>query len=506
MATDSGTPAEALPTQSRPPRLLTSTAYVAGAKSYAMVVQLALSPFIIAQIGLSAYGFWAIVSAFVSYAAILDLGVGPALARYIASHHALNEADRITDQGRAAFALVTPVSVVIVALGIGVTAVLPDSITASWPAGWEVSVIGVTICLACMLWASPNMAFARGLGRFDLDAVAPSVYQTTFAATTVAALLSGYGLAGLGVASAIGGASMLVAAALTRRIVWRHPALPWRATRGDIGDLARYGGNLQVGALMTVVNTQADKPMILLAGGSLEFVALYELGSKVAFQLRSLPITALGPLTIRFVHDVAGQPLTALRARYDWGLQTVLRWMVAPVVALSGACFPLVLAWLGTDFQTAATIMLVLSVGYAVNLGTAAGTTLANAYGRPQFDRDYSTLALAINLILSLALGLLLGPWGVVAATAAGLVLSAAWLHYSVARWIADGDSWRPAALNRETARVLLLAVATAVTTVMLTVGLEPNRLGAFGIGAAASAALFLTLLARWRYRQPAHW
>jgi O-antigen/teichoic acid export membrane protein len=106
-------------------------------------------------------------------------------------------------------------------------------------------------------------------------------------------------------------------------------------------------------------------------------------------------------------------------------------------VALFGASYALIIAWLGPEFHTSGTVALVLGLGYAINIATGAGTAVAMGAGRPDLDRNYSLLGLALNLLLTIGLGVLFGRWGVIAATALGLAISSVWLIRSVDRWLA---------------------------------------------------------------------
>jgi O-antigen/teichoic acid export membrane protein len=194
--------------------------------------------------------------------------------------------------------------------------------------------------------------------------------------------------------------------------------------------------NLQLANLVVVINVQSDKPILLAFGGSLRFIAFYELASRVAFQLRSLPVMALAPLTATAAKVTAGRPVEVLRVFYERSLNQVVGMGVAPLFALFGASWPLVLVWLGTGYTTTAEITVILGVGYALNLVTGAGSALAAGCGRPELDRNYAVIGLGINVALTALLGLLVGPWGVIVATAIGLPVGSLWMLRSMDRWV----------------------------------------------------------------------
>lgn len=473
-----------------------NTAYTAASVIAGIVIALVISPFIVHQLGLRTFGFWAAISAVSQYAGLLDFGIGAGLARHIAVHQALGEHDRISALGASAIAVTFPIAIGVVVAGAGVVAAIPSDWSTTWPSGWELAVVLVCFALACMIVASTFQAFPRGLNRWDLQALPGLSYQATFAATTVPILLSGYGVGGLGVASAIAGVVMLSTAYWVQRSTWRRPIWHGSRSRHDAGHLLRYGANLQISALTSVVNSQADKPLILISGGSLEFVGLYELASRAALQLRTLPMSALGPLAMRLASETAGKGLELARAPYDWAYRNVLILAVGPLFAFYGVGYPMMMAWLGVDFETSSIILLVLGAGYAANFATGSASALGNALGRPDLERNYCLLSLAMNVSLSATLGAIFGPWGIVAATGTALMVSSLWFLHRIQSWLADGTPWTSAA-PAQSRSALVLGLAIGAATVSATRLISPEtRLECLALGAAGTALTVLFWIA----------
>jgi O-antigen/teichoic acid export membrane protein len=440
-------PKVAGPRDRKPLNLRTNTLANIGGKGLSIAVSLFTSPFIITQIGVEAFGFWAIISAFSAYAALLNFGIGPAFMRYVAAHHALGEHDEIARKGTTSMLIAWVFAILIVSATIAATMLLPASWTDGWPDQWEIALVGVGVNLACVSIASAFQAYPAGLGRWDLQNLPTALFQIVFTISIIVTLLSGMGLGGLGVSVAVAGAAMVIAAWGVARYVWRQPWSLRQIRRAEATELLRYGGNLQLINLVVVINVQADKPVLLAAGGSLRFVAYYELASRVAFQLRSLPVMALGPLATQAAHDAAGQPLTVLRTFYERSLTLITSIGAGPLLAVFGACYPLMLAWLGPSYTTTSTIVVILGFGYAINLVTGAGSSIARGCGRPELDRNYSLLGLAINVGLTVACGAIWGPWGVIAATAAGLTFGSVYMLVSMDRWLGSQTFGRHSAL-----------------------------------------------------------
>lgn len=83
------------------------------------IVGIILTPFIIRQLGNDEYGLYTLIGAFVGYIAVLDLGLGNAIVRFIAKYRA--EQDREGEENFLAntFLVYSLISVAIVLVGIG---------------------------------------------------------------------------------------------------------------------------------------------------------------------------------------------------------------------------------------------------------------------------------------------------------------------------------------------------------------------------------------------------
>lgn len=477
----------AVPTHRR--RSLTTNMIAnAGGKLVGLVLALGISPFIIHHLGLATFGFWALVASLTGYAGLLDFGAGNALTKFIAELDALGDQDGIRRRAGAAAIVTRGMGVAVYAASIAFVLGVPKEWGSTWPPGWEWAILGSSTGLVSILNSSVWLAFPRGLGRWDLQALPLLAYQVTFGIGTLIVLPLGAGIAGLGAVTAAAGVAMLAGSRIVCRRVWPHALRGGHAKRGDIKELVHYGGNLQAGALATVFTAQADKPMILLAGGSLAFVGVYELASRVAFQVRTLPITVLGPLTAKVAADVAGGSRDDVRAMYAKTLPVVVALGAGPLLAFYGLCYPLVLAWLGTSYSSTALIVCLLGAAYAVNFVTGAGSAVANGAGRPQLERNYTLVALFANIGLSIVLGFMFGPWGVIAATVVSLVVASMWFLFLVDDWLELETAWTLRRLRDARAGLLAgAAISIAVPSLVAVSGVE-QRLVFLALGSAGGA------------------
>jgi O-antigen/teichoic acid export membrane protein len=204
--------------------------------------------------------------------------------------------------------------------------------------------------------------------------------------------------------------------------------------------------------------------------------------------IRSLPLTAFGPLIAASARESATDDAGRTRAFYERSYRAVLALGVAPLAALYGASYVLIIAWVGGAYHTSGLIAVVLGIGYTINVATGAGTTLAMGAGRPDIDRNYSVLGFALNAVLTVGLGILIGKWGVIVATTLGLVLSSLWLLRLVDRWLGSNVlSLRHIAGTRGTLALILLgATIGGAATAAGIAGDVSNRWVALAIGVGA--------------------
>ncbi|RYG85819.1 MAG: polysaccharide biosynthesis protein [Alphaproteobacteria bacterium] len=414
-------------------------AYTVGPQLATLVVGLIVSPYIVSKIGLTAFGFWSVLQAFLAFAQIGNGGFPAIAARLVASADA--RGDRTTV--REVFWVVVGASLGLAALmmlvAVGVVWAIPQSMARSWPHGWDTAVVAATGALGLLMLSRSLGAIVQGHHRWDYDATVLTVSQLGWGVAIVLSLEAGLGLPGLAVGAATPAVIGLVgygAAVYSLVGSVSRPTFPGQPVRDAF---RKQTVDLQIVMFVAAVNAQADR-FLLLPFAPLSWVGAYALGSRMATALRSFPVAALAPAVARGSAEYETGGIPAVRKLYDRLLRLVIGTGVAGLLGLYGAMFPAVLAWLGPSFTISATAALVLGVGYAVNLTTGPGTALSLAMGRSDLDRKYSLIGLGLNVALSFPMGFAFGPWGVVAATGIGLSLSSAWLVWSIDGWL--GSSW----------------------------------------------------------------
>ena len=207
----------------------------------------------------------------------------------------------------------------------------------------------------------------------------------------------------------------------------RHPG---RVDPALLREFFRYGLKLQVNSLAGFLNFQLDK---LLIGHFLrmEFVAFYEMGSKLAMAVRYVPSMMLAPLIPAAAELSVRSDAGRLEELHLRGTK-YLALASAPLMAFMVAMGPAVMhVWLGTQSTPQSILALqILSIGYFFNIVAGAAHSIGRGIGVLKYEIQASGLITVINLLLSVFLIVRLGFVGALIGT--GAAMAAGNLFYVV--------------------------------------------------------------------------
>src|SRR5207244_3376930 len=128
------------------------------------------TPFVLAHLGPTGYGLWAVVGSVLSYGSILDLGLGVAIAKYMAEYRHQRVLDDAETLVATAFWAYVLIGLLALALGAGLALWLPLALQVSPDERQTTELLALTsgaIVGASLPCTMPG-AILRGLQRFDL--------------------------------------------------------------------------------------------------------------------------------------------------------------------------------------------------------------------------------------------------------------------------------------------------------------------------------------------------
>lgn len=255
------------------------------------------------------------------------------------------------------------------------------------------------------------------------------------------------------------------------RILPELGLIPRRFDRSMAKQLFRLGSNMQVQSLL-VAGVEPVTRLLIGHFGSLGAVAYFSMANRFVLQMRSLIYAAAQPLLSAFSHVRATRP-EEIGSLYSRAEGTVGFTAIAALSATAGAAPFVGEVWIGEKQSDFVIFTVILSLGWLIN--TVALTAYFNAYslGKMTYSLIGHVMMFAINLLLGVPLGALLGTNGAVAGMSAALLIS------SVFMGIANGRYAPPHGSSPILRAHILLAICGALAAAAALVTYDWLRLSA---------------------------
>jgi len=386
----------------------------------AIVVGLALTPFLIHRLGLQTYGVWALALTIAfagGYASLSELGIEAATVRYVAESHAERDLAALSRSVGTSLAVFCAVAAVLAPLAVALAHPL-------------VLLLGVpiherhdaTVCFALvgaqLIFEIPARAFVavlEGVQRYAVYQLVESGRGLLQAALYVLAILQGRGIVGLAGAFALSSLVSLVALCIAaHRAVPGLRASPLRASRAELARVLGFGSEVFSLRILSTVYRQMDRVIIGVALGTRP-VGVYEIANKV-----SLGVGGIGSLTASAVVPAAA----SLRRHGALMRDMFVRgscYAMAVALPFEVAAFifarPLLLSWIGPSAAPAVgAVRLFCAYGMLQSTNNVASTMIFGV-GQIRLPLAVGALATLLNLGLSIALVRPLGFSGVIVGT-----------------------------------------------------------------------------------------
>jgi len=385
-----------------------------------VVISLALTPFMIHQLGLQAYGVWVLalsLTFFGGYAALTDLGVEGAAVRYVAEARAAGDGEAIDRIVSSAFAFFSCAALLLTPPLILLAPKFVDLFSVS-PQYERAATYAFVFVAAQLIFDLPARAFFAVLEGSQQSAMYQAVLllrALVQAVLFVAVLIADLGIGGLGAASLISSAVMFLAAWFLARHTLPNLQLSRRhVSKSVVRSLFVFGGGLFLIRLVGTLYQNMDKVIVGIALGP-RYVTIYQIANQLHLAVslvQSVSASALMPATA-FLRE-RGEVLRDLFLR---GTSYTVALSMPVVVAAFVFAGPLITTWLGDSLSAAIgpSRLFLVYLGFVVF--NVVGSTMVVALGRLRFIGAVAGANFAVNLALSLALVHPLGVEGVILGT-----------------------------------------------------------------------------------------
>jgi len=460
-----------------PPRFKRNALSSYGTAVASLVLAVAVTPILARGLGKEAYGIWGLATSTVLYFDLLKFGFGRATVKYVAAADAVGDTDGVRRTiTTSAFTLALP----------GLLVLLVSPLAALlFPVVFDVPDDLKTAAIVLVLLSALDMAVAIpadtlgstliGYQRYDLlnaTLIATSVGQASAWAVVIA--LDG-GLVGIGVATvAFSLSAQAVRYVMCRRLVGERPLRRRDYDRRLVKPLLSMSGWVSISEVSDTIIDRVDAAVVGIVAGVPQ-AAVYMVGQKLA----ALAARFTTPVTAPFFPHASALAAEkgaseALKETIYAGTRISLAVVTPLMLVLAVLAAPAIDAWVGTGFEDAALVVVFLSAAQVIATVPRTPVYVLRGMGNVRGPALIRLLEAALNLPLSVALGLTMGFQGVALGTliAAGAIELGVLLPYSCRK--AGVSMMR--LMYRSLRSILLPSLAS------LAVGVALQRLGVHGL------------------------
>jgi O-antigen/teichoic acid export membrane protein len=381
-----------------------STKYLAYAVD--AVLGLLMLPFNLEHLGKPLYGLWVLTASVTTSFALLDLGYGGSLVRFIARYRALRDTKALNE-------ILSTLVVVYAAIGVAtlaVAALLAPFLDSAFAIDPSQVAMARQLLLIISVFIAGRFAFSVfggvivGFQRYHLNNVVSIVVSVAVAAVNVAVLLAGGGLVAL-VATTTG--VRLLGLLLYRRNAYRvYPAMRIRVrdfSRARLREVSGFSVYMLLLQLGHTLNYAVDTLVIgaFIGPAAVAVWAPAQRLSELLTRLTNQLNAALFPLV---VDSDAAKRTDRLRAVLIHGTRLSLAMAIPLAGSVAFMAHALIHKWLGPSFDATATILQMLALLVVVRIGTATSAIILQGAGEHERLTVYIGITGIANLALSIAL------------------------------------------------------------------------------------------------------
>lgn len=390
-----------------------------------LLIGIFMLPFNVAHLGQSAYGLWVLVASITVYYSMLDMGYGVAQVRFAAKYRAEGDVNALNEIASTMFGMFSGVGLVtfLVALVIALNLGNLFPLTAPQVRAGQIVFLFISAYVALGFPVSVFGGIVNGFQRQYLNGAVAFVTAIVVALVNVAVLLAGYGLTELVAATTSVRILSYVAYALNAYRVF--PALRIRLRyfkRDRLREVTGFSVFILIIDLANKLNYSTDTIVIGAFMGTAAVAVwavaqrLIEIVQRITDQLNAV----LFPVV---VDSSTVNQVDKLQKILIQGTRLSLA-MVAPLATVLGlTARPVVMAWVGPNFEGAVNVIYILSIVVALRVGNATSTVILKGSGLHKV-LAFSNLSMAVsNLVLSVVLVRWYGLIGVAIGTLIPMVV-----------------------------------------------------------------------------------
>ncbi|MDP8968563.1 MAG: oligosaccharide flippase family protein [Actinomycetota bacterium] len=390
------------------------------------VVGLVTTPILARELGKEGYGIWVLVGSFALYLELLEFGFGKATPKFVAEYTARADARLVRATIATSFWILAALGAIAVVVGAVIAAFFPSlfGVSEELATPAQILIVLVLVDLAISIPSDTFGGVLVGLQRFYLINATLVVVALAQAVAWTIVLLSGGGLVELGIVTvALSLCGQLARYLIARRHVPGMSVSPQRVDRALARRFTGFSVWFFVLDLSKVALIRLDTVVVGLAVG-VAAAGVYAVGQRLTLALEQL----VEPLTKAFFpHSsalAAGEDHEGLRRSLLVGTRLSLAIAAPLALALAFLAEPLLDLWLGSGFEEAATVVVLLAAAVTISAITRTGLLMLQGAGHVRIPALFMAGEALLNLTLSIILARTMGLEGVALGTLIAVVVA----------------------------------------------------------------------------------
>jgi O-antigen/teichoic acid export membrane protein len=404
-----------------------------------VLVYLGLTPFLLHRLGLAAYGTFALVSTFWGLLSNLDGGLGPCATRYFAVFAGMK------DRQSTSQLLVTMAVMMLLVVGAvaGTGAVIAPQIAVLLHAEVHLrheAVVLIRLLMPLLVFSAFRLLITRVVmaeHRWAYFNVSSTASLLAYAGVAFVLVERGGGLVALYWASVAREVVMFLTSVIGARRYLSLTAMrlmPW----SRVWELLNYAGRVQVAEVASSFSFEVTALVVAFLF-PVSDVGLYAIGVNFSSQLASLPMNAIGPMSVTLSQAFGRNGLGGALAEFVRIQRVWVRAVGAYCFIGAASAIFAIPRWLGPKEQLAGFVAAILLIGQGVEILSEVMANLGKAVNRPGLESRYLSAGVAVGVALTVPLALSIGVLGVPIGTAVGTVVSTLYFLRIARRGISPG-------------------------------------------------------------------
>jgi O-antigen/teichoic acid export membrane protein len=371
-----------------------------------VLIGIFMLPFNVAHLGQSAYGLWVLVASITVYFSMFDMGYGVAQVRFAAKYRAQGDVQALNEIASTMFCVFSGIGLLtfLAALAIALNLDHIFELTPEQVRTGQIVFLFISAFVALGFPVSVFGGIVNGFQRQYLNGVVAVVTAITVAVVNISVLLAGYGLRELVAATTAVRILSYVAYALNAYRVFPALRLLLRFFKRDrLREITGFSVFILIIDLANKLNYSTDAIVIGAFMGTAA-VAVWAVAQRLIEIVQRITDQLNGALFPVVVDSSTVERVDKLQKILIQGTRLSLA-MVVPVATVLGlTARPLVMLWVGPNFEGSVNVIYILSMVVALRVGNATSTVVLKGSGLHKV-LALSNLSMAVsNLVLSVLL------------------------------------------------------------------------------------------------------